>query len=112
MAGLVMQQAQFLIDACDLVKLATSRGLLVTAGELYRTAYQQAEYLRLGLSQTLDSRHGDRLAIDINVFQGGALASRDVLARLGADWCSMSPANRWGGNFTKYDGNHFERVKV
>jgi D-alanyl-D-alanine carboxypeptidase len=112
MAELVLQQAQFSLDVCTLIGFATSRGFLVTLGRAYSTPYEQAEYVRLGLSKTMDSAHLSRLAIDLNFFMSGQLASRSEMASIGAHWESLSSYNRWGGNFKNfYDAGHFQRNK-
>jgi hypothetical protein len=60
------------------------------------------------------SLHGDRLALDINLFQGQKLLSRsEEYEVLGVYWESLHPENCWGGRFIdargrpKPDGNHF-----
>lgn len=108
---LVEHQAAFLLDVCKLVPFATSLGLVVTGGELQRTAYQQAEYVRRGLSKTSQSNHLRKLAIDLNFIQNGlSVYDKKSLAPIGKFWESLGPLNRWGGNFTTFtDVPHFER---
>ena len=69
----VAEQAAFLLDVCKLVQFATERGFTVTGGELYRTAEQQQIYVKTGRSKTMNSRHLERLAVDLNFFKGGQL---------------------------------------
>jgi hypothetical protein len=82
---------------------------------VYRTAYQQTEYVRLKLSGTENSMHLKRLAIDINFFQDDyrlfSDKSRlkediDLVELAGHYWESLSPSYRWGGRFGDY--GHFE----
>ena len=47
-----LEQAAFLQDICKLVPFASGLGFTVTAGEFLSTPYQQAEYVRTGLSKT------------------------------------------------------------
>ena len=109
------KQWLFLQDVAKLIDYAKDRGYKLTGGELYRTEYQQKEYVRLGLSKTDDSMHIVRLAIDLNVFvkdaDGYQLTSDyGKLSDLGEYWEGLSPQNRWGGNFKSlYDPHHFER---
>lgn len=105
------EQAAFLLDACKLIQHATEQGFKVTAGELYRTAEQQAIYVRNGRSKTLNSNHLKRLALDLNFFKDGRIIwDKEILAPLGAYWETLHPKNRWGGNFKSLvDCPHFER---
>jgi hypothetical protein len=109
--GLVNEQASFLLDVCKLINYATAHGYVITAGELYRTLEQQQIYLKTGRSKTLDSNHLKRLAIDLNFFVNGKLTwDKKVLAPIGEYWESLSPKNKWGGNFKSLvDVPHFER---
>ena len=59
-----------------------------------------------------DSLHPDRLAIDLNLFK--KVGDRWVYQRttaaheeLGEFWKNMHSLNRWGGDFTRPDGNHY-----
>jgi hypothetical protein len=104
-------QAEFLLDVCRLVQHATGIGFTLTAGELYRTPEQQEIYMKTGRSQTMDSLHLKRLAVDFNIFRDGKLVgSKAALAPLGAYWESLNPLNSWGGNGKKLvDCPHFSR---
>lgn len=109
--ALVNEQWRFLIDVALLIVRAEKLGFVLTGGELYRTAEQQAIYLKEGKSKTAHSQHLKRLAIDFNFFVGGELCyDKKKLQPLGDYWESLSPANRWGGNFKSIlDVPHFER---
>jgi len=109
--SMVDSQAAFLLDVCKLINHATSLGFVLTAGELYRTAEQQEIYMKTGRSQTMNSLHLKRLAIDFNIFKNGQLCyNKTVLAPLGAYWESLNPLNSWGGNGKKLvDTPHFSR---
>lgn len=53
-----------------------------------------------------NSVHGDKLAIDLNLFRNGAwLASTDDHRPLGEYWETLHPLCRWGGRWG--DGNHY-----
>ena len=75
--SLVSEQAAFLLDMGKLVEFATQQGFVVTAGELYRTPEQQEIYVKTGRSQTMNSLHLKRLAIDFNFFKDGKLIYED-----------------------------------
>ena len=109
--SLATEQAAFLLDACKLIQKATELGFTVTGGELYRTAEQQEIYMKTGRSQTMNSLHLKRLAVDFNFFKDGKLIyDKAMLAPLGAYWESLNPLNSWGGNGRKLvDTPHFSR---
>ena len=71
--SLSQEQAAFLLDMGKLVKFATAQGFMVTAGELYRTPEQQQLYVKTGRSQTMNSLHLKRLAVDFIFFVDGKL---------------------------------------
>ena len=107
----VKEQADFLLDVTRLINRATELGFVVTAGELYRTPEQQEIYIKTGRSNTMNSLHLQRRAVDLNFFLNGRLTyDKSVLAPLGAYWESLHPLNSWGGNGAKLvDTPHFSR---
>lgn len=106
--SLVSEQAAFLLDVCKLVEFATQQGFVVTGGELYRTAEQQQIYVKTGRSKTMNSRHLQRLAVDLNFFKDGKLTYDTV--ELGKFWESLSPKNSAGMFWRSFkDAPHFER---
>ena len=109
--SLVDEQAAFLEDVVLLLAFCKARGLVVTAGEMYRTPEQQALYVKSGRSQTMRSNHLRRCAFDLNFFLNGKLLyDTKVLQPVGDYWESLHPKNRWGGNWRSFkDIPHFER---
>lgn len=109
--SLVAEQAAFLRDVTKLLAKADELGFVVTGGELYRTPEQQEIYVKTGRSKTMNSIHLKRCAIDLNFFVGGRLTyDKAVIKPLGDYWETLSPKNRWGGNWTRFvDVPHFER---
>ena len=109
--SLVATQAEFLLHMGKLVEHATSLGFRVTAGELYRTPEQQEIYMKTGRSQTMNSLHLQRLAVDLNFFKDGKLTyDIPTLKPVGDYWESLDPKNNWGGNWKSFkDVPHFER---
>lgn len=83
-------------------------------GEAYRTPEQAALNAARGTGIS-NSLHTKRLARDVNLFKDSSLdADEDVYQPdseayrpLGEKWESMHPLNRWGGRFSRPDGNHF-----
>jgi hypothetical protein len=118
MSELIQAQQVFLIHAAQLILKATELGFVVTAGELWRPDEMQRVYVQTGRSKTMDSQHGKRLAIDLNLFREGALCTREQIAPLGQWWEALDAKNRWGGSWrgqvearksSFIDAPHFER---
>jgi hypothetical protein len=109
--SLVNEQDAFLDDVAKLLVKIKELGFQRSAGEMFRTVEQQEIYVKTGRSQTKNSMHLKRLAIDLNFFKNGKLIY-DVatLKPIGDYWESLSPRNRWGGNWKTFkDVPHFER---
>jgi hypothetical protein len=104
---LVELQGVFSVLVARLILRASTLGYLVTLGEATRTPEQMLVNYRNG-SGTLTSLHGERLAIDLNLFKYGQY-QRDTqaYAELGAWWKLQHRQARWGGDFKRRDGNHF-----
>lgn len=101
----------------SLIGFAYENGCQLTLGEAYRTEDQQRIYVNSGRSKTMNSRHRDRLAVDLNIFRDGVyLPGGDSYRLLGEKWEELG--GRWGGrfgvspeNYSKeigWDANHFE----
>ena len=86
----------------------------VTFGEATRPPELAALYASQGRG-IANSLHTKRLALDINLFLDSSLESDEDIYQpdseayrpLGEKWKSMHPLNRWGGDFSRPDGNHF-----
>lgn len=118
------KQSTFLFNVAKLIFWAFDNGYELTGGELLRTKDQQYLYFegykldRIGgvlklfkinsLSKTMNSKHLDKLAIDLNLFVDGEYKSDAESHRpLGEYWKSLNPDNVWGGDWG-WDGNHYE----
>lgn len=101
------QQHLFAQLVADLIKEAALRGFEVTLGEAWRSP-QEARRLastNRGISRSL---HCDRLAIDLNLFKDGEfLTTTEAHRPLGLWWEQQHPLCRWGGRFSRPDGNHY-----
>ncbi len=100
----------FIYNVAKLIIFAETQDIKLTGGELYRTKYQQEEYLRTGKSKTMKSKHLKRLAIDLNIFIDGKLTyNKEQISVLGEYWELLNEHNRSGMNFKYfYDPCHFE----
>ena len=114
--NLVEEQDIFLRHVSQLINKAGDLGLTLSAGEMLRTPEQQKIYVNSGRSQTLNSQHLKRLAVDLNFFvrnssnQLKLVYDHEAVRQLGVFWESLDNANRWGGNWNSFkDTPHFER---
>lgn len=89
-----------------LIDKAHELGYEVTFGDAYR---DPRVFGPLGQKRGYghpSSAHKQRLAIDLNLFKGGAfLDSTEAHKPLGEWWEAQHPLARWGGRFA--DGNHY-----
>ncbi|WP_169976235.1 M15 family metallopeptidase [Campylobacter sp. RM16191] len=104
-------QEAFSSDFCKLLNYLHDNGYKVRCGELERTKAQQEIYFKEGKSKTMNSNHLKRCAVDLHIFKNGNwLMTKADLQEIGDYWESLSPENRWGGNFRSFvDTPHFER---
>lgn len=104
------KQSEFVRLVAQLIDHATSLGYELTFGEAWRTPEQAALNARRGTG-IARSLHCDRIAIDLNLFRGGVFLSDSINHRpLGEWWEKQSTPEmkcRWGGNFSRPDGNHY-----
>lgn len=104
------KQKMFSMNVALLLLWCEDNGYGVTFGEAYRTEAQARlnEQNGVGIANSL---HTKRLAIDLNLFKlfkGNKYLTDSASYRTaGYYWRTLNPLNRWGGDFTKPDGNHF-----
>ncbi|MDD5062762.1 MAG: M15 family metallopeptidase [Candidatus Marinimicrobia bacterium] len=118
--SMVQSQFEFLQDTLKLMDFIMRHGFVITYGEVYRTREQQQIYFNTGRSKTMNSRHLERMALDLNFFLNGRLVNDpEILAPIGRLWMSLNPKNRWGGDWNRngdvrdenwHDTPHFERM--
>ena len=105
--NMVKKQWGFLRDIARLVMFASAfPEIMLTAGEFYESPDEvNPEHLRSG-------QHPKRLAADLNLFVDGVYIKgyNSHWDMLGNFWKHLSRDNRWGGDFSSRDYNHFERV--
>lgn len=105
------KQSAFARLVADLIIEADRLGYEVTLGEAYRSPEEAARLAKAGKG-VAKSLHTQRLAIDLNLFQGGKyLTASEAYRPLGLYWESRSTVGArccWGGRFEpRADGNHF-----
>jgi hypothetical protein len=92
------KQSRFVRMVSDLLQFAFAQNYELTFGHAFR-----CENCKAGKSHSL---HKVRLAIDLNLFQGGVwLQKTEDHKPLGEFWEGLAPDARWGGRFQ--DGNHY-----
>lgn len=105
MSSLLQQQQTFCENTGRLIVWTYGQGYQLTWGEAMRDPRiaQLNAQAGIGIVATL---HGERLAIDLNLFLNGVLlgTTKDY-APLGAYWKTLNPLNRWGGDFKAADGS-------
>jgi hypothetical protein len=101
------KQSRFAMSVALLIQRADALGLDVTFGEAWRTP-EQAKLNAANGTGTFTSLHIERLAIDINLFRDGVwLKGTEDHRPLGEWWEKLGQDYRWGGRFTRPDGNHY-----
>lgn len=101
------KQELFSYNMALLILYAYGLGYKVRTGEVQRTIDQAAKNARDG-SGILKSLHILKLAVDLHLFKDGKyLQESEDHRELGTFWKSLHPDNRWGGDFSKPDGNHY-----
>lgn len=116
------KQWDFLKNVSQLIQFIDMIGWKATGGDLYRSPEAQDLKHKQGLSRARagESRHQDKLAIDLNLWdQNGVyipsleLAEeelKDKLAIVANYWRELHPKNHWGGDWDFFDPYHFERA--
>jgi len=93
------RQSKFAHLTAYLILFANQRGYEVTYGD----AWAHEEDGR----HKANSKHYQRLAVDLNLFRNGKYLMRTEDHReLGEYWESLDPECVWGGRFE--DGNHYQ----
>ncbi len=101
------KQSEFARFVAHLVLEAERQGYAVTFGEAWRPPETAALYAKQGKG-IARSVHIDRLAVDLNLFRDGQyLSDTETYRPLGEWWERQHELARWGGRFSRPDGNHF-----
>lgn len=98
MGGYNKQQFEFTYAVSQLIQFAYMNGYTLSMGD----AWSKPEYE----AHSRDSKHYNRLAIDLNLFKDGKfLQETSDHEPLGRFWESIG--GTWGGDFPRPDGNHY-----
>lgn len=101
------KQSEFALLVAELIQIANAMGYSVTLGEAWRSPEEAARLAKAGKG-ILNSLHTQRLAIDLNLFKNGVyLTESESYQPLGEWWEQRHELARWGGRFSRPDGNHF-----
>ena len=101
------KQALFVLLIAQLIMHAQLEGYELTFGEAYRSPEEAARLAKTGAG-IAKSLHCQRLAVDFNLFKDGVyLSDTTDYQFLGEFWETQHELCRWGGRFTRADGNHF-----
>lgn len=101
------KQRRFAELVARLITWCYANGYELTFGEAYRTPEQAALNAKTGAGIS-NSLHTKRLAIDMNLFVNGEYQQDSAAYKpLGEYWKTLDPEARWGGDFSRPDGNHF-----
>jgi hypothetical protein len=113
MDKLLDNQTIFARNVSALLKYIFDTGFLCTLGEAYRTP-EQARWNADHGSGIVNSLHCERLAIDLNLFSasGEYFKTDQQYKQIGDYWKKLNAKNRWGGDFQREDGNHFEMQNI
>ena len=101
-------QSEFAKNIGKLIEYAYENGYELTFGDAYRDPRVHGGVGTKKSYSSANSVHKNRLAVDFNLFKDGKfLQSTEDHKKLGEYWESLHPQARWGGNFTRADGNHY-----
>lgn len=80
----------------------------LTFGDAYRDPRVHGEFGEKESYAGKNSVHKIRLAVDFNLFiDGQYITDSEAYRELGDYWKTLDDLARWGGDFSKPDGNHF-----
>ena len=103
------KQRAFTRNVVSLISWAHSQGWEITLGEVYRPKILQYLNLWAKRSQTLKSKHQDRLAIDLNLFiDGKYITNPNKYRPLGEHWESLG--GKWGGRYSVLEKDYDKKV--
>jgi len=102
-------QTKFFFALCRFGLWLEDQGYEPAFGEAWRPEWVAEKYAAEGKG-IRNSLHCDRMAIDIIIRKNGVEVGKEDYKRCGEVWKALDPLNCWGGDFTKYDGQHFSQT--
>ena len=107
---LVEAQREFALDVSYLIQYIFKSGYTCTFGDAYRSPKAFGGQGEKGPYGENRSSHKQRLAVDLNLFKDGKyLMNTEDHKPIGKHWKTLHPDNRWGGDFSNPDGNHYSK---
>ena len=101
------QQRLFVKLVGQFIGWCYDNGYELTFGEAWRTPQQAALNAKAGIG-IANSLHTQRLAVDLNLWQGGQYITDPTAYKpLGDQWKTMHELACWGGDFKSVDADHF-----
>jgi len=101
------KQEIFTENLAFLIMFAYYKGYRIRMGETWRSPHTAAANAAAGIG-IANSLHTIKLAVDLNLFKDGQyLTKTEDHRELGEFWKILDPDNRWGGDFSNPDGNHY-----
>lgn len=101
------KQSLFARLLVTLILRAEKTGHEVTLGEVWRSPETVRLYAEMGKGSAA-SVHPLKIAADVNLFRDGRyLSSTESHRKLGEWWEAQHELCRWGGRFSRPDGNHY-----
>ena len=106
---LCKKQALFAQNVAKLIQYCAAIGKPCTLGEAFRTK-EQAEIYAASGKGIKNSLHMQRMAIDLNLFNGDYTyhPEAEFYKEAGEYWKTLHAQNRWGGDWKSDDSNHFQ----
>jgi hypothetical protein len=107
--ALTLREKRVAFTECvaKLIIFAFTEGYEPALDQVKRTAAEASANAAKGTG-IRNSLHLDGLAVDLLLYRDGRYLTESADYRtLGAYWKSLHPLSRWGGDFSKPDGNHF-----
>ena len=103
-------QRDFARHVSYLIQHMNAAGYECTLGDAFRDPRSHGAMGEQGAYGRKNSAHKQRLAQDLNLFKDGEyLRSTKAHKQFGEYFKALHPDNRWGGDFSKPDGNHYSR---
>jgi len=108
--SLSKDQQVFALHISYLIQHINAAGYTCTFGDAYRSPKAFGGMGEKGPYGQRTSAHKQRLAVDLNLFKCGRYLTRTEDHKpIGEYWKALHPDNKWGGDFSNPDGNHYSR---